>query len=61
MTYKLTNTTAVIHVPTNTWIPDEPTLPERQAYETWLAEGNTALPADPEPVYAPDTGKKSKK
>jgi len=52
MSYKLTNTTVVIHVPTNTWIPDEPTLPERQAYEAWLAEGNTALPA--EPVYTPD-------
>jgi len=55
MTYKLTNTTDVIHVPAQTRIPDDLTLPERQAYEAWLAEGNTPLPADPEPVYTPDT------
>lgn len=50
--YKLTNTNYVIRIEDNAFIPDELSNLDYQEYLSWVAEGNTPLPKDPEP--APD-------
>ena len=52
MTYKLTNTDTIIRVADNAFIPADTDNTDYAAYLTWLGQGNTPLPADPEP--APD-------
>lgn len=48
MTYKLTNENNIIH-PDGFSFPASETNRHYRRYLEWLAEGNTPLPADPEP------------
>ena len=49
MTYKLTNTNYIVQIESGMWIPCSMDNIDYQQYLKWLEEGNTPLPADPEP------------
>ncbi len=47
--YKLTRANVVFDVERNAFIPFDPANTDYQQYLKWLEEGNTPLPADPQP------------
>lgn len=53
--YKLTQTTSILRIADNAYIPDDSANRDYQDYLKWIAEGNTPEPADPLPTPAPVT------
>ncbi len=50
MNYKLTNSSSIIRVDDDVWIPNDPANSDYAAYLLWLLDGNTPEPADIPPV-----------
>ena len=48
--YKLTNTTSIIRLADNAFIPADSRNADFQQYQLWLEEGNTPQPIDAETV-----------
>jgi hypothetical protein len=48
--YQLTTSSTVIRLADNAHIPADPANTDWQAYQRWLAAGNTPQPADPPPA-----------
>ena len=40
------STQYILRLPDNAWIPNDPDNTDWQAYQAWLAEGNTPLPPE---------------
>lgn len=40
------NENVIIRLPDNAWIPNDPANTDWQAYQEWLAAGNTPLPPE---------------
>jgi hypothetical protein len=40
------NPNLILRLPDNAWIPNDPENTDWQAYQAWLAEGNTPLPPE---------------
>ena len=53
MTYKLTNSAAIIRVSDNSYIPADQENTDYQEYQRWLEEGNMPEPADLMPESVP--------
>lgn len=52
--YKLTNSTSILRITDNAYIPNDPLNTDYSEYLNWISEGNEAASADvpAEPTYA---------